>query len=118
MSDTEAREAYHLVDILLPNGQTVRGRSIPWRQAIELMVVKDGIATDLAAGILTPAVVAERTGAMLEDFGKLSGLTEADLLAACPDLSLPEVWRLLDRFFWAVREPPRPATRNGGSPAA
>lgn len=106
MSDTETQEAYGLVTVTLPNGAVVRGKSIPWSDAVEIITLNDRfISGESPTQTLLP---------MLKRFTDTSGITFADLRQQDPHLTLGELIDVFNAFFYHRR----PARTNGASPPA
>lgn len=110
MPDTEARDAYVAVEVDLPNGAKISGKPVPYPDAMRMLVQSE----QFYAGVpLTDSVLP-----MLTDFERITGITQAKLLALCPDLSLGEVVNLVQRFFyWRRSAPTAPPSSPSPAPA-
>lgn len=102
MHDVEARDAIALVEVDLPNGTKVAGRTIPWRVGMTIKVL---ISEFIAAGD-------QKTfDKMFETFSKATGISERDIFAADPNVTLLELVDLISRFIYRLR-PGRTAARS------
>lgn len=113
MSDTEARDAYLAVDVELPNGTTIKGKPLPFGVAKRLLLLDEQFTkgADPSASLFP----------MLNEFAEHTGITEDQVLAACPDIQLGEVIDLVRRFFFSRRTvataTPLPVTNPTPAPA-
>lgn len=110
MSDTEARDAYLGVEVDLPNGAKVTGNPVPYPDAVRMLLQSEQF---YAGGSMTETIVP-----MLQDFERITGISQAKLLGLCPSLSLGEVVNLVQRFFFSRRSAPTAPPASPSSPSA
>jgi len=104
MSESEARDAYVGVEVPLPNGKTVTGKPVPYRDGMRLLVLSEAF---LAGGAPTDTLVP-----MLAQFEQLTGITGEKLETLCPGISLGEVLDVAQRFFYWRRTAPIVVPQN------
>ena len=94
MPDIETRDALMAVEVDLPNGRKVSGRPVPWRAG-----------RNIKALLATYWETASQTDfdAMFTAFTAASGIDEATLLAAQPDLTILELVDFINRFIYLLR---------------
>ncbi|HWP38947.1 MAG TPA: hypothetical protein VNL18_15480 [Gemmatimonadales bacterium] len=92
MSDLETRDAYLGVEVALPNGATVRGKPIPYGEAVRLMALAD----EWASGGDPKTTLLE----LLESFHRLSGITREEIMRRDPDLTLGDMMGVITSFFF------------------
>lgn len=107
MSDIEIRDAYVAVEVDLPNGQKVAGRSIPWRVG---MRIKALISAFIDQG------TQESFDELFAAFSQATGITEAQLTALDPNLTLLELVDLFSRFIYRLRPGRTAAPASAGTP--
>ena len=99
---SEERDAYVAVEVELPNGKTLPGRPVPWRTALR---IKSLLAEFVEHGNHGEdhAVFQASFDALFLAFSEATGLTEAQIAAADPDLTLLEFVDFMGRFIYRLR---------------
>ena len=93
MPDAELRDTF-AVDVELPDGQQITGRSIPWRKGLH---IKGLLATfyDTEAQVdFDKAWTA---------FSEATGITESQVIERCPSITYLELVNLINRFIYLLR---------------
>lgn len=107
-SEVIAADVY--VEMPLPNGLTVRGKPVPYpvaRKILALLQVFDQTGDYNLA--LVPA---------MEAFTAVTGITDDQIMAVCPDLSLGELTTAMLHFFFRRRPPTNGAAPKPAAPGA
>ncbi len=109
MPDPEGRDAYFAVEVELPDGQRITGRSIPFRAGMRIKLLLYRFSETL-----------EQTDfdALWEELAQATGVTEARLTAQCPSITLLELTDLISRFIYLLRPGRTAAQVSTGTPAA
>jgi hypothetical protein len=109
---SEDRDAYLAVEVPLPNGKVAKGKAIGLKKARELILLSDSF-TSGSKEALTP---------LLEEFARVTGITEDYLLELDPELTFGDLIGVMNSFFYwrrparaAPTNPVLAATPNGGA---
>jgi hypothetical protein len=94
MPDREARDAYFEVEVDLPDGQKITGRSVPFRQ---------GLALKILLYKFSETMEQVDFDALWTAFEQATGITEAQLTVRCPSITLLELTDLISRFIYLLR---------------
>lgn len=109
MPDREAQDAVLGVQVQLPNGTTVTGRLVPFRQGLKIKALLYHFSETMEQ---------QDFDALWAAFSGVTGVTEDQLTALCPDITLLELTDLISRFIYLLR-PGRTAVQDPTStPAA
>jgi hypothetical protein len=101
--ESEVIQSDVFVDFPLPNGKTLPGKPVPYTAARKIMAAMHAFdQTGDYEQTLVPA---------LEQFSQVSGLSDEQIMAACPDMSLGELTTAIQRFFFRRR----PIATNGAA---
>lgn len=95
MSDTELRDTFIGVELELPNGRMLQGRIIRWRAGMRVKAL-------LTEFLLVPTQ--ERFDTAWQAFSELTGITQDQVEALCPDISLGELLDMVNRFTYLRRD--------------
>jgi len=109
MSDSELRDAEVRVDIELPNAKVLAGRPIPFRAGLQLQSLLNTFVMDGEQ---------KSFDAMWDAFTQATGITEAAVVAACPNITAGEILDLIRRFIYLLRPGRTAAQVPAGTPAA
>jgi hypothetical protein len=109
MPDHDARDSWIEVEVDLPNGAKVTGRTIPFRTGLKLkqMLYK-----------FSETIGQKDFDALWTEFEKATGVTEARLAELCPSLTLLELTDFISRFIYVLRPGGTAAQRRNGTPDA
>lgn len=95
--ESEVIQADVFVDFPLPNGKSLPGKPVPYPDARKIMALMHAFdQTGDYEETLVPA---------LDRFSAVSGLTDDQIMAACPNLTLGELTTAIQRFFFRRRPP-------------
>lgn len=111
MPDNETRDALIAVEVDLPNGRKISGRPVPWQAGRRIKAL---LAT------YWETATQQDFDAMFTAFTAASGIDEAALVAAQPDLTILELADVINRFIYLLR-PARTAAQvspNAPPPAS
>jgi len=109
MTDRHARDAWFEVELDLPNGKTVKGRSIPFRTGLALKQKIYKFADTMEQADFDD---------LWKTFEEATGVTEAECRRLCPDMTLLEVTDLVSRFIYVLRPGRTAAQKRSGTPDA
>lgn len=109
MPDREARDAYIAVEVDLPDGQKIAGRTIPFRKGLTLKNLLYRFSETMEQ---------KDFDALWAAFSKATGITEEQLTTLCPSITLLELTDLISRFIYLLRPVPTAAQGRNGTPVA
>jgi len=103
--ESEVIQSDVFVDFPLPNGRTLPGKPVAYPDARKIMAQMHAFdKTGDYEGTLVPA---------LDRFSALTGLSDEQIMVACPDMTLGELTTAIQRFFFRRRP-----MGNGAAPKA
>lgn len=105
--EKEVIQADVYVDFPLPNGKSVRGKPVPYPEARKILAQL--FAFDQSGDY-------EHTvQAAIDRFAQISGVSDAEVLALCPEMTMGDLIGSIQRFFF---RPSRLAAKSSGSTTA
>lgn len=106
-NESEVIQADVYVEFPLPNGKSLKGKPVPYPDARKIL------AQLFAFDAGEP--YQETVQAAVDRFAALSGISDADVLALCPEMTLGDLLGSIQRFFF---RPSRIARANGAAPTS
>lgn len=100
----ETRDAYLWVEIDHPDGDPIRGRMVPWRDAIRIMAVIDEWKAGAPISLLETARI---------DFLALTGIPEGAIVDLSPGATVNFMYRFFGALPIAPTKPTEPAAATG-----
>jgi hypothetical protein len=109
MSDSELRDAALRVDVELPNGTHIAGRPVYFRTGMALQAKMDDYVVKGTQ---------KSFDVMFDAFREATGITEDEIQAGCPTITVPEIMDLIRRFIYLLRPGRTAAQVPGPTPAS
>lgn len=93
--ESEVVQSDVFVEFPLPNGKTLPGKPVPYPVARKIMALLHAFDQTLD--------YEKHLFLAMDQFTAASGLTDAEIMAACPDMTLGELTTAIQRFFFRRR---------------